>query len=259
MKLSEHVVLPNIRKFFMPDPGYMICDSDLDRADLQVVVWEADDKELKYALRMGVDLHIMNGCMIKDIDIPVDELIETHPNYPEHKARYAKERRFAKTFVHGTNYYGQPKTMAAVCGLTIHETDKAQAKWFSLHPGIKRWHLRTEMQLQTTRTVYNKFGFRRIYFDRVEGLLPEALAWVPQSTVALYIDKVWNAVVQQLKDIHILLQVHDSLVWQAPIAVFSQRKTQFKEIASTIIVPYEDPLIIPIGFKSSSVSWGDCK
>src|SRR5574337_365470 len=39
--------LPNLRKIFVPDEGMMMFDSDLDRADLQVVVWEIEDKILK--------------------------------------------------------------------------------------------------------------------------------------------------------------------------------------------------------------------
>ena len=94
---------------------------------------------------------------------------------------------------------------------------------------------------------------------RSEGLLPEALAWVPQSTVALYINKIWDAVVTQLKEAQVLLQVHDSLVWQAPTYKFEHIKEQFRAIASTIIIPYDDPLIIPVGFNYSQISWGDCK
>jgi hypothetical protein len=29
--------------------------------------------------------------------------------------------------------------------------------------------------------------------------------------------------------------------------------------ASHVIIPYEDPLHIPTGIKTSTVSWGDCK
>jgi len=40
----EALQLPNIRKIFTPDQDYTFFDMDLDRADLQVVVWEADDR-----------------------------------------------------------------------------------------------------------------------------------------------------------------------------------------------------------------------
>lgn len=260
MNFLSHHTLPNLRKFFVPDPGYTICDTDLDRADLQVVVWEADDDELKSALRLGVDVHLMNGLSLENATMPpLDELVESHPNYPEHRARYSRVRQFAKSWVHGTNYGGSPRTMAIAANCTVHQSELMQARWFAAHPGIKTWHHRTERQLQTSRTVYNRFGYRRVYFDRVEGLLPEALAWVPQSTVALYINKIWLAVATEIPEIQILAQVHDSLVWQAPTQLFEQIQANFKAIANSIPIPYDDPLVIPVGFKSSPVSWGDVK
>lgn len=260
MKFLAHKTLPNVRKFFVPDSGYTMCDTDLDRADLQVVVWEANDEDLKSALRMGVDLHILNGIALENISAPdVAELVESHPNYPEHRARFGRQRQLAKAFIHGTNYGGSARTMAIAANCTVHQAELLQARWFAAHPGIKEWHRRTERNLQTSRTVMNRFGYRRVYFDRIEGLLPEALAWVPQSTVAIYINKIWDKVVTLEPEIQVLLQVHDSVVWQCPTYKYEYFEARFREIASTISIPYDDPLIIPVGFKPSSVSWGECQ
>lgn len=253
------VKLPNVRKLFIPDPGYYICDTDLDRADLQVVVWEADDKDLKRQLRLGVDLHIMNGILIEGKEPPPeDELIETHSEYPEHKQRFKAARVFAKAFVHGTNYGGKAPTMGRVAGIITKQAEVLQARWFALHPGIKDWHERVEHALMTTRTVRNAFGFRRVYFGRVESLLPEALAWIPQSTVAIVTDAGWQNIDRELPEIQVLLQVHDSLVWQILRRDFPSKLQQIKSCLE-IEIPYPDPLIIPVGLKASLNSWGECK
>lgn len=259
---ADTLVLPNVRTLFVPDSGYIFWDADLDRADLQVVVWEADDKELKDALRRGVDLHILNGCLLFDrILPPLDELVETHPNYPEHKKRFARERQFAKIWVHGTNYGGTAQTMGANAGVTTHQSELLQRRWFALHPGILDWHKRTLLQLQTTRSVSNKFGYRRFYFDRIETILPEALAWTPQSTVAIVIDhgikKLHRSALARTLDIQLLLQVHDSADGQFPEAHIEPACKHIKECLTTVI-PYDDPLIIPVGIKLSKTSWGDC-
>jgi DNA polymerase I-like protein with 3'-5' exonuclease and polymerase domains len=55
------------------------------------------------------------------------------------------------------------------------------------------------------------------------------------------------------------LQVHDSLVAQVKLsetAVFEERVYQ---LAQTVVVPYDNPLIIPIGMKKSDKSWGDAE
>lgn len=259
MNLAEHHILPNVRKFFIPDPGYSIFDMDLDRADLQVVVWEADDDMLKAALRTGVDVHLMNGISLEQLPMPdLAELVESHPQYPEHRAKFKKQRQLAKAWVHGTNYGGSAATMARAAGISTAQSELMQKRWFAAHPGIKDWHRRTEHMLQTKRMVTNRFGYRRVYFDRIDALLPEALAWVPQSTVALYINKIWDRFVQYIPEVQILLQVHDSLVGQFPTHLKNDILRRMKHESSQVSIPYPDPLIIPTGAKVSEISWGDC-
>lgn len=251
--------LPNLRKMYIPDEGMEFFDMDLDRADLQVVVWEAEDDELKRLLRLGVDLHIVNGLGVFGKSIPpLEELIETHPNYPEHRGRAKKERQFAKNFIHGTNYGGGAPTMAKTVGVSVRDSDAYQKRWFSMHPGIKVWHQRTQKQLETQRFVENKFGYRRYYFDRVDGLLPEALAWVPQSTVGLVINRVWERIWNEVPEIQVIIQVHDSLGGQFRIDRRDYCIQQLKE-RTQIVIPYDDPLIIPTGLKTSQISWGHCE
>lgn len=232
-KDPDDLELPNIRRLFIPDPGCTFFDLDLDRADLQVVVWEADDKELKDVLRSGTDVHAQNA---KTLGI---------------------SRQLAKSWVHGTNYGGGPRTMATACGITVHQAETMRERWFSSHPGIKRWHLRVDDQLRTRRYVENKFGYQRFYFERVEGLLPEALAWIPQSTVACTINRIWLNLWNNLTQVETLLQCHDSLVGQFPT---NQKDLACKILEnSKVTIPYDDPLVIPCGLKISNRSWGDCE
>lgn len=230
--VAKTVSLPNIRKMFIPDRDHYIVEADLDRADLQVVVWEADDQELKQMLHEGVNIHEENAKVI------------------------GFDKDMAKRFIHGTNYYGSARTMGISCGISIQRADRAQRRWFSAHPGISDWHRRTERQLAESRSVRNKFGYWRHYFDRIEGLLPKALAWIPQSTVALVIDHGLVNVAENLPEVEILLQVHDSLLLQFHKSLFPAIMPKIqKELLIT--VPYPDPLVISVGAKISDKSWGD--
>lgn len=224
--------LPNLRKLFIPDPGYVMCDADLAGADAQVVAAEAGDTELLALFKSGLDVHGENAKVI---------------GFP---------RPMAKRFLHGTNYGGSARTMGASCGITLRKAQRAQADWFEAHPGIKEWHLRVEDLLRTKREVRNKFGFRRYYFDRPDGLLPEALAWIPQSTVAIATN---HALIKLAADPDCtpLLQVHDSVVFQIP----EERADRLPEIVQGLAVPipYDPPLTIPFEWKASKHSWGGCK
>jgi DNA polymerase I-like protein with 3'-5' exonuclease and polymerase domains/uracil-DNA glycosylase len=250
--------LPNIRSMYVPDPGSTFFDMDLDRADLQVVVWEADDAMLKAALRLGADVHLLNVYSLDNKEPPpLEELVESHPAYPSHRGPRKHKREFAKVFCHATNYVGSAKTVAAHTGRTVHEVDRAQKLWFEQHPGILKWHRRTEEQIRRYRFVENRWGYRWYIFDRLEQLLPEACAWVPQSTVGILINKIWLNFHEQLPEVQVLLQVHDSLAGQFPTHRAATLLPKMQE-ASRITIPYADPLVIPTGVKTSPISWGDC-
>jgi DNA polymerase I len=229
----EDLQLPNIRKLFIPDPGYTFFDGDLDRADLQVVVWEAGDNDLKQMLKEGIDIHAENAKTLNCT------------------------RQEAKSWVHGTNYGGTPRTMAINCGLTVQRAEYMQDRWFEAHPGILEWHKRTKGYLLGRHYVENKYGYRRHYFDRPDAILPEALAWVPQSTVAITINKIWHKIYSEIKEAQVLLQVHDSLAGQFPTSRPGLQQ-EIQRVARSVVVPYDDPLNIPFQIKTSTKSWGDC-
>jgi DNA polymerase len=250
--------LPNIRSMYGPDPGFTFFDMDLDRADLQVVVWESREKDWIAAMRLGVDIHLLNVFVLdKQEPPPYEELIEGHPRYEDHRGPRKHKREFAKVFCHATNYVGGAKTVAEHMSRPVHEIDRAQKYWFSVHPGIKRWHERVEQSVKRG-FVENRFGYKWHIFDRLDGILPEAVAWIPQSTVGCVINRAWLAFHENIPEVQVLLQVHDSLAGQFP----THRKATIlplMEKYSKIIIPYDDPLIIPTGVKTSEVSWGDCK
>ena len=232
--VAQTLPLPNIKKFFIPDEGYVIADVDLDRADAQVVAWEADDDILKDAFRQGADVHQVNA----------DDIGCT--------------RKQAKAGVHATNYYVKAATLADTLGVSVADAQDFITKWFELHPGIKDWHHRIEARLKHTHTISNAFGYQRRFFDRYsEQLLREALAWIPQSTVAIIINQGMANIDEYLPWVDILLQVHDSLVIQFPKDKMDLRWRLKQEML--IEVPYDDPLVIPVSMQVSETSWGDCE
>lgn len=231
--------MPNFRAAIAPPGGYTIFDCDLARADLQVVVWEADDADLKHKLRAGVDIHTENAKDLFGVCEPSK-----------------LQRELAKTFVHLTDYGGGARTCAIQCGTTVHEADMAQRRWFAAHPGIKEWHERTWAAIRSTRTVTNAFGYRIVFFDRVDdSMFRNALAWVPQSTIAI----VASLVHMRMEDdagVDVLLQMYDSVTGMYPTV--DEDVILPKLLAATKVpVPYADPLTISMGLKTSTVSWGD--
>lgn len=235
---------------------------DLDRADLQVVVWEAEDDELKLALKEDLDMHCVNACVIFDIHgIPFEELKETHPNYFEHRGKIGKAKRDkAKIGVHATNYGVGDRKLAMALGISVHEASKFRSRWFGAHPGVLHWHRRTEYNASKYGYSENRFGARLHVIGTFD--LPEHLGWLPQSTVAGVINRaLWNIDQAEQRGettIQLLIQVHDSLAGQFPTHL-KEEETQKLLSLARIPIPYSDPLTIPVGIKTSQKSWGDAK
>lgn len=239
--------LPNVRKLFKPDKGYILCDVDLSGADAQVVAWEAQDEDLKKAFRAGIDIHNKNG---RDVFGSAYD-----PGKPSPRKGTARDE--LKAAVHGTNYAGGIRTISKDLGWTGEQVNAFQRKWFGLHPQIKEWHRRVERDLQLKRAVNNKFGYRIVYFDRPDNLLPKGLAWIPQSTIAGVCARSAVRLCAGIPWVELLLQVHDSLVFQIPIAKHNRLSLLEIREMITIEIPYPDPLRIPWGLALSEKSWGD--
>jgi DNA polymerase-1 len=243
-ELSEGVRTPNLRKMFSPDPGYVLFDVDLERADAQFVAWDSQDTTLmdiftRAKTDHSIDIHTENARSI--FGDPVTKA----------------NRNLAKAYVHATNYGAHAGTIASLINITKVQAQQHIDKWFFAHPAIAEWHRSTNRKLQTTRTINNIFGYRCIWFDRLEGVLPEALAWQGQSGTAIVCAKAMLAL-DKLPYIHLNLQVHDSIVFQIRKEDYPDKLLEIRA-ALEISAPYPNsPLIIPWSAKASTHTWGDC-
>jgi DNA polymerase I-like protein with 3'-5' exonuclease and polymerase domains len=255
---SEEFRLPNVRRMFIPDPGYTIVDADLAGADAQVVAWEAEDEVLKQAFREGKSVHLMNGADLLGAEFTEAPGHHKNPGTPKGKLYDALKR-----FVHGTNYLGSSRALSQTPQIGWPEPicRARQKRWLDiLHPGIRGWHSRVRADLATSRAVRNKFGYRIVYFDRIDSVLSQAVAWGPQSTVAEVCFRGGLQLRKSVPWIELLLQVHDSLVFQIPNHRAGEASTlDLIREHLQVPIPYPDPLTIGWGIASSSKSWGECK
>lgn len=241
---GDGLELPNVRDLYIPDPGYEFFDIDLGSADLRIVTWESDEPELKAMLREGLD--------------PYTEIAKEFYHDPSITKKDPRRQTF-KSFAHGTNYLGTPKGLAERLGLSVRDAERTQAWYFGRFPKIQKWQNDLKDQVLKRRMVQNVFGYRTYFFDRIEGtVFNQAAAWIPQSTVGCLINRAYVKIHHNLPEVQVLLQVHDSLAGQYPI---SMREKLLPAIlsAAEIELPYAgDPLVIPVGAKTSTVSWGQC-
>lgn len=238
------VNLPNVRKLFIPGSGRTFFDIDLSSADLRIVVWDSDEPEMKAIFREDLD--------------PYTEVAREFYKDPKITKKDPRRQNFKK-FCHSTNYLGTPEGIAGQLGWTVHETETMQRWYFRRFPMIKKWQDDFKFRITSTKKISNIFGYQLHIFDRIEGnVMNEAIAWLPQSTVSCIINRAYVNIYETLKEVEILLQCHDSLAGTFPDYLGDWAVREIIK-RSEIMLPYDDPMFIPVGVVTSKVSWGDCK
>lgn len=238
------LILPPIRELIRPDPGFILIDADLERADAQIVAGESREPELLKVFQLGTDIHTENAAWIYRKDPPL-----------------AAQRQRAKNGIHLTDYAGKARTLAATLETTVTRAEEFQRWWFGRFPGILKWHKKVENDLKFKHYVMNVWGQRRFYFDIRGGgdlgmIIPQATAWLGQSGVAGVINRAMLRIYRELRgDVQLLNQVHDSLLMQVPEKLCP---AIFPVILQTmrVEVPFESPFVIPASLKWSAESWG---
>lgn len=239
----SQLTMPNVRKMFIPDRSYTFFDIDLDSADLRIVVWEADCREMKAMFAEGKKPYVE---VAKEYyrDPSIDK---SHPSY-----------KLFKSLCHGTNYLGRASGIAPRIGLVVAEVERIQKWYFEKFPEIKAWQDDIILRINRDKEIKNVFGYRIKAFDRIDDNLYRAfVAWIPQSTVACLINRGYYNIYKNLREVQVLLQVHDSLAGQFPTHLGDWAVRRIVEECS-VPLPYAEPLIIPVGIKTSPLSWGHC-
>lgn len=249
--------MPNIRAAILPDPAFTLVEADLARADAQVCAWDADCPRLKRIFASGQDIHTSNACRIYNLPSPAAAR-DMHTNAKSYRDN-------AKQGVHLTDYAGGPRTLATSLAISEARAEDFIRYWLSEFPEISDWHNRILYQLRAgPPVVHNAFGFRKFYNDRItEYLLPQALAWICQSTVATAVDRAmmyaWTHFIRRNPDCKLSLQNHDSLLFQIRSEALDDYIPLIAMAFDSVAIPYPDPLVIPHEIKFSSLSWGDMK
>jgi hypothetical protein len=126
-------------------------------------------------------------------------------------------RDLAKRLGHGSNYAGQPPTMAQHSHVDVKTIAAFQRVYFTAFAAIRRWHDWVLEQIQTRRQLTTMLGRRIFIFKDVTAAstLREMIAYEPQSVGT---GDYMNAGMQYLDaenyPLFLLKQVHDALAFE---------------------------------------------
>jgi len=267
----------SLRSIFIPDPGYKFINIDLEQGDsrnLGAMCYEV------FYNREGERWAgaYLDACESGDLHTSVaqmtwDDLGWPEPGSPPEAFRKVADqifyrqdsyRQMAKKLGHGTNFVGQPRTMAMHTKTPEPIIANFQARYFRAFPCIPAYHDWVAEQLAETSNLITLHGRRRFFFGRANDAttLREAVAYCPQSMTADAVNKamiaIWRAHIHRgANRVQILCQVHDSLLMQAPTELVDDVMEELLELGKAPLrLKGDRDFVVPneakIGF-----NWGD--
>lgn len=278
----------DLRRMFIPDPGYVFIEPDLSGAEARVVALLANDTRLLKAFRYNIDIHRLTASWI--FDIAIGNWLEDFWNTPDEsgcqvladcinaalKAKLDNEQRqLGKVFRHAGNYDMQKRTAAETAGISEWRANQILEKFHKTNPNIKGvFHKEIISALKwNNRTLTSPNGRQRLFLNQWgEELWKEAYAQIPQSTVSDQNKKAAIAFELRCPKAMILAESHDSFLCQVPIALGEQFPLRHIDHAIEVMKEeMESPidftncslsrgsLVIPCEIKISDSNWEDMK
>lgn len=243
---DPYIRLPNIKSLFLFDEGMEGFDLDGDSADLRIVTGESGCRAMQAYFEAKAKPYV-----------EIAKEFYRDPTITKHHPSYKR----MKALCHGSNYGGEPAGLSSRIGLPVHDIERMQRWYFGMCPEIAAWQNDIRAQGEHRGYIENPFGYRLYNWDRwSRKVANEFLAWTPQSTVGLLINRIAVLIDHSLHQVELLLQVHDSLNGQYPLANADQTRSEILALASSVVIPCKSgPITVPAGLKTSPRSWGDCE
>ena len=163
-------------------------------------------------------------------DLRRDKEIAEKPYYRHYTYRF-----MCKKLGHGSNYGGQPDTLAEQSKLPINVVADFQPKYFRAFPAHKQWQEWTREELRKVGYLISLMGRKRYFFGRRTDpdVIREAIAYDPQSSLADIVNrallKLWK-----MNLCPIVFQDHDALTFMYPE---EQEDEIIPELMKHLIVP----------------------
>ncbi|MFM4834876.1 DNA polymerase I [Aeromonas media] len=200
-----------IRQAFIPSAGYKLVAADYSQIELRIMAHLSGDKGLLTAFAEGKDIHKATAAEVFGVAL---DAVTTDMR------RSAKAINFG--LIYGMSAFGLAKQL----GIGRAEAQKYMDLYFERYPGVLEYMERTRQQAEAQGYVETLFG-RRLYLPDIKsrnaGLRKAAeraaINAPMQGTAADIIKRAMIAVdgwIRGISDgsIHMLMQVHDELVFE---------------------------------------------
>jgi DNA polymerase-1 len=198
-----------IRQAFVAPLGWKVMAADYSQIELRIMAHLSGDEGLLRAFHEGGDVHRATAAEVFGV-----AAVEVTTN----QRRAAKAINFG--LMYGMSAFGLARQLAVDRG----EASDYMARYFSRYPGVRAYMDATREQAHRDGYVETLFG-RRLYLENLtsrnqglrQGAERAAVNAPMQGTAADIIKRAMIAMAQWIcgrDDVHMLMQVHDELVFE---------------------------------------------
>ncbi len=240
-----------LRKMFTAKDGYVLIDADYSQIELRVLAHLAQDITMIEAFKNGEDIHAVTASKI--LNVPINELTKD-------------QRNSAKAINFGIVYGMGEYTLSQDLNISFKEAHNYMNEYFNKYASVREYldflkkfahkhgYVKTLMnriryipELKSSQAMVRSFGERAAMNTPVQG----SAADIMKCAMVCVYEKLKSENLQA----RIILQVHDELIIEAPLAEEEKVKVILKsemENAAKLDVPLSVDM-------HSGKSWYDAK
>ena len=230
-----------IRQAFIAPPGWKVMAADYSQIELRIMAHLSSDEGLLRAFHEGGDVHRATAAEV--FGVSADEVT-------------INQRRAAKAINFGLMYGMSAFGLAKQLSVDRGEASDYMARYFSRYPGVRAYMDATREQAHRDGYVETIYG-RRLYLENLtsrnqglrQGAERAAVNAPMQGSAADIIKRAMIAVASWLKgrdDAHMLMQVHDELVFEVRAdAIDAVRAAVIERMSGAAALAV--PLLVDVG------------
>ncbi len=203
-----------MRRFFIAREGCLLVDADYSQIELRVLASVCGDENMQQAFLSGSDIHTSTAAQV--FGLPEDFVS------PE-------MRSAAKAVNFGIIYGIGPFSLSKDIGVSVAEAKKYIQSYLDNYPKVTEFMNKTVADGEKNGYVSTIFGRRR-YIPELSASNKNVQAFGKRAAmnapiqgaaadiIKLAMVKVYRRLKAELPEVHLILQVHDELILEAPEA-----------------------------------------
>jgi DNA polymerase-1 len=240
-----------IRKGFVPAPGYLFLSADYSQIELRILAHMADDANLIEAFEAGGDVHKHTAALV--FDVPLDKVT------PDMRAA-------AKTINFATIYGQGPFALSSQLGISVGEAKTFIEQYFVRFSGVRTFLDAMKASAREKGYVETISGRRRYIPEihspnhNIRSFGERAAQNAPVQGSAADIIKIaminiHRAMRGREQPARMLLQVHDELVFEIPEQHLDSLREEILQLMRSAV-----SLRVPLEVASGvGTNWYECK